>query len=343
MATTFTIGFSSHRPETLPLAERVMAEHDHIVIEEPPTPEFSRMLAGTLPVDDYVMTADYEFPAFAAAACRMLQRLKNDGKRIHPCEPFMTHLIRIHDLFTEGRRPEQLMTDNMLWPVYQAEREATGRLLAFYTDAAAGDFDPMVESACAFAAADAARFALRDRLRAHAMVSLLKSRPGNVYVEAGYLHLRLLRELRRLLSTATTIRPVYLLREVYEAAGQRSHLYNPGDLLTLAFIFDRPPSIARQRLLAARSLIYNHLVPMEEMAATGDAFPDAREDIRVIQVVGQLSFDDCRRLHARFRNVDTMAARGGWWIFRCRRDSDRRHQGSPVGSKKTLACGHVVR
>jgi hypothetical protein len=53
MAMTLTIGFSSHRPETLPLAERVMAEHDHIVIEEPPTPEFSRMLAGTLPVDDY--------------------------------------------------------------------------------------------------------------------------------------------------------------------------------------------------------------------------------------------------------------------------------------------------
>ena len=71
MAMTLTIGFSSHRPETLPLEERIMAEHDHIVIEEPPTPEFRRMLAGTLPVDDYILTADYEFPAFAAAACRM--------------------------------------------------------------------------------------------------------------------------------------------------------------------------------------------------------------------------------------------------------------------------------
>ena len=73
MAMKLAIGFSCHRPETLPLAERVMAEHDHIVIEEPPTPEFSRMLAGTLSVDDYLLTADYEFPAFAAVACRMPQ------------------------------------------------------------------------------------------------------------------------------------------------------------------------------------------------------------------------------------------------------------------------------
>ena len=49
MAMTLTIGFSSHRPETLPLAQNVMATHDHIVIEEPPTPEFRRMLAGRLP------------------------------------------------------------------------------------------------------------------------------------------------------------------------------------------------------------------------------------------------------------------------------------------------------
>jgi len=309
MAMTLTIGFSSHRPETLPLAESVMAAHDHIVIEEPPTPEFSRMLAGALSVDDYLLTADYEFPAFAAASCRMLQRLKDDGRRIYPCEPFMTHMIQIHEHFGEGHPPSELAHDEHLWPVYRAEREATRRLLSFYNAAAAGGFSPMVAAACAFAAADAARFALRDRLRAGSIARLLAGREGRVYVEAGYLHLRLLRELRRLLPPATPIRPLYLLRKVYRAAGERSHLYNPGDLLTLALIFDRRPALARQRLLAARSLTYNQLVSMEEAPPGGDTFPDAREDMRVIRMVNRLTWDDCRRLHAQFQGLNSLAAR----------------------------------
>lgn len=309
MAMTLTIGFSSHRPETLPLAERVMAEHDHIVIEEPPTPEFSRMLAGTLPVDDYLLTADYEFPAFAAAACRMLQRLKNDGKQIHPCEPFMTRLIRIHALFGDGRRPSELTQDKQLWPVYRAERNATRRLLTFYSAAADGDFDRMVEAACAFAAADAARFVLRDRLRAQSVARLVADRGGRVYVEAGYLHLRLVRELRRQLPPTTPIRPFYLLGDLYRAAGHRSHLYNPGDLLTLMLIFDRPPAIERQHLLAARSLIYNQLSVKEEMTANDDGYPDARDDLSVIQYVNRLSVDDCRELYGRIAGMATVAAR----------------------------------
>ena len=309
MAMTLTIGFSSHRPETLPLAESVMAAHDHIVIEEPPTPEFNRMLAGALSVDDYLLTADYEFPAFAAASCRMLQRLKDDGRRIYPCEPFMTHLIQIHEHFGEGRPPSELAHDEHLWPVYRAEREATRRLLSFYNAAAAGGFSPMVAAACAFAAADAARFALRDRLRAGSIARLLAGREGRVYVEAGYLHLRLLRELRRQLSPTPPIRPLYLLRDIYREAGQGCHLYNPGDLLTLALIFDRPPLISQQHLLAARSLVYNQLAVKEEMSPDEDRYPDAHDDLSVIQYVSRLSFDDCRHLYGRIAGMEPHTAR----------------------------------
>jgi hypothetical protein len=276
-----------------------MAAHAHIVIEEPPTPEFRRMLQGTLSVDDYLTTAEYEYPAFAAASCRLLRRLHQDGKRIHPCEPYMGDLIRIHDHFADGGRPSELRANARLWPVYQSEREATGRLLAFYNAAAAGEFDGMVTAACSFAVADAARFTLRDRLRARSLARLMTGRERKVYVEAGYLHLRLLRELRRQLPAGTPIKPLYLLREVYRAAGQRSHLYNPGDLLTLALIFDRPPAMPRQRLLAARSLIYNQLVGKEEVLQGEDSYPDARADMAVIQLVSRLGFNDCRRLYAR--------------------------------------------
>jgi len=298
-----TLGFSSHRPETLPLAERLMTRHDVIVVEEPKSLEFDHMLTGKMPIQDYLLTADFEYPLFAAASCGMLQRMQTAGKRIFACEPFMEGLIRIHDRLSSGERPEALTTDKSLWAIYLAEREATGRLLAFYQDAANRDFDAMVQSACFFAAADAERFVLRDRLRAKAIARLLADRKGSIYIEGGYLHLRLLRELRRRLPSAAAIRPLYLLQAVFKAAGEKAHLFNPGDLLTLALIFGRPPARERQHLLAARSLVYNQLVSMDEKPITEGGFPDAREDIEVIRAVNRMSLDTCRRRYAQFQEI----------------------------------------
>jgi len=309
MAKPHTLAFSAHRLETLPLAEDLMGPHDHIVIEEPPAPDFRRMLSGETAVADYLLLADYEYPAFADAACRMLRRLHQAGRQIHPCEPFMAHLIRIHAYFSDGGRPEALRANRDLWPVYQAEREATGRLLAFYRASAAGDFDRMVRAADDFAAADAARFILRDQLRSRAIARLIEQNQGRFYIEAGYLHLRLLRDLRRLRPAAGAIRPVYLLHQVYRAAGHRSHLYGPGDILTLALIFARPMRPDRRHLLAARSLVYNQLAVKEEMRPGRDAYPDAHDDRAVIQYVNQLSYEDCRRCHGRIAGMDPMAAR----------------------------------
>jgi hypothetical protein len=309
MVPPLTLAFSSHRIETLPRAEAVMASHAHIVIEEPPTPEVRRMLAGTLSLEGYLQVADYDHPVFAAAACRLLRRLHRAGKRIHPCEPFMDRLIRIHAHFTDGGRPAALESNYRLWPVYQAEREATGRLLAFYRAVAAGDFNRMVHAACSFAAADASRFLLRDQLRAVAIARLMEDIKGSVYIEAGYMHLRLLRELRRLLPREATIRPVYLLREVYRTAGLPSHFYGPGDVLTLALIFGRKMEKKRQHLLAARSLVYNQLIVKEEVSPGREAYPDARDDLMVIQYVNQLDYGDCRRLYGRIAGLESQAAR----------------------------------
>jgi hypothetical protein len=148
---------------------------------------------------------------------------------------------------------------------------------------------------------------------------LVADRGGRVYVEAGYLHLRLVRELRRQLSPTTSIRPLYLLGDLYRAAGHHSHLYNPGDLLTLMLIFNRPPAIERQHLLAARSLVYNQLSVKEEMAPDDDGYPDARDDLSLIQYVNRLSVDDCRQLYGRIAGMAPYAARqaaGGFPIGR---------------------------
>ena len=123
------------------------------------------------------------------------------------------------------------------------------------------------------------------------------------------MHLRLLRALRRRLPDLTVIRPRFLLREVYRAAGQQSHLYAPGDRLTLALIFGRPPAPDLQQLLAARSLIYNRLIVKEEATPGDDPFPDAAEEIRVIARVDRLTLAECRRLYDRLRGLQPLAAR----------------------------------
>ena len=309
MTMILALAFSSHRLETLPLAERLMHAHDLVLIEEPPSPDFGRMLSRELQVDEYLLAADYEYPTFAEASCHMLQRLQAKGRRILPSEPFTERLIDIHAHFAAGGRPAALASDERLWPVYQAERKATGRLLALYGAAAARRFDRMVEAACAFAAADAARFILRDQLRAASIARLIDGLDGKVYVEAGYLHLGLLRELRRLFPASAVIRPVFLLREVYRGAGYKTHLFGPGDLLTLAFIFDRSLNETQQHLLAARSLVYNQLIVKEEMRPGREAFPDARDDLAVIRYVNRLSYRDCRRLCGRIVDLDPQAAR----------------------------------
>ena len=309
MPLSLTLAFSSHRPEVLPLAADLMARHDQIVVEEPPTPEFEQMLAGAIALDDYLLSVDFEYPDFVRASARVLQGLHARGRRIWACEPFTARLIRIHEHLADGGRPADFESDARLGPVYAAERRATGRLLTFYDAAAGDDFDQLLAAVCAFAEADAARFVLRDQLRAQAMAQRLAGCRERIYVEAGYMHLRLVRELRRQLPSEAIIRPRYLLREVYRNNGHRGHYYAPGDHLTLAFIFGRPPTPEQQHCLAARSLIYTQLIMKEEILPDTDAFPDAREEMRVIALVDRLSREACHRLHIKFKGLKSLAAR----------------------------------
>ncbi len=309
MSLNLTLAFSSHRPEILPLAEKIMVRHDQIVVEEPPTPEFDRMLGGTLTLDDYLLSVDFEYPDFVRSSARLLQRLARRKIAIWACEPYTARLIEIHDHLADGGRPSDFSSNDRLGPVYAAERDATGRLLAFYNAAAGDDFIHLLNAVCAFAAADAARFLLRDRLRASAIARRLADFQGRVYVEAGYLHLRLLRALRQRLPGGAVIRPRFLLQDVYRTAVRRAHYWGPGDRLTLAFIFNRPPAAERQHLLAARSLIYNRLIIKDETAPGDDPFPDAAEEIRVIDRVDRLTLADCRRLYKRLRGLKPLAAR----------------------------------
>ncbi|MBW1990770.1 MAG: hypothetical protein JRI59_01300 [Deltaproteobacteria bacterium] len=260
-----TIGFSSHRLEVLPEARRVMENHDAIVLEEAPEPDFPRVLAGEMGIEEYLADKDLEFPRYSRAQLHLLRDLVREGKRIFQSEPYLERLIRIHELLARGLTRPEVESRPGLKVVYEAEARASAALLAFYTRAHSAPFPRVVAAVRDFAQADAARFRLRDELRARDLLPFLRNFP-RLYVEAGYIHLFLLKKLRQLLAGRAGLRPVFLLAAPSRQALGRPRPLGPGDLLTLFYIFGLKVKKEKEDLLAARSLIYIKLLGKEELA-----------------------------------------------------------------------------
>ena len=146
-----TIGFSSHRAEALPLARREMEQHQIIILEEPSSPHFSSMLNGSLPINDYLMEIDSGFPKFERLMCGVLRELHRKNHRIIQVEPYLEILLKIHDLFAEGKTPEDILKEPGLKEVYEAEKRATGALIIFYSRSMEARFDQVVKSVKGFA------------------------------------------------------------------------------------------------------------------------------------------------------------------------------------------------
>ena len=80
--------------------------------------------------------------------------------------------------------------------------------------------------------------------------------------------------------------------------------------MTLLYIFH--PEITateRETLLAARALIYSKIVTKEELDADMTAYPHLRDELICIKATRGLSVNDCRRLFAQIRGVNTFDAR----------------------------------
>lgn len=303
-----TLGLSLHRPEMIPLIFDRMECHEAIILEEPPDTGFERMLAGRLAVDEYLMQLDVEYPAFSRNMCYLLRELRARGKQIFQVEPFLEILWGVHELFAEGHHPAKLKKNSIQYPVYLVERNATRALLDYYQTVMAGSFDDTIGAIIRFARMDAARFNLRDSLRAQALKSLI-GKFTSTYVEAGMMHYPLYRLLGQQVSPSLQVRPLFLVNRALKKIGKAGHLYGPGDLLTLLYIFH--PKIAastRQQLLAARSLIYTKIIAKEEKLDSQNTFPHLRDELDCIRTVQRLSLNDCRRLFPLVRRAKTSDA-----------------------------------
>jgi hypothetical protein len=304
-----TIGFTLHRPEMVPLLTGHMRIHDALFLEEPPTAEFDRMLSGSISLDEYVMTLDSEYPQFTKLMCSALREFKSSGKEIFQVEPYLENLVALHDFFADGGRPDELNKNTLMYLVYLVEKKSTGTLLQYYQTATSRSFDMIVDAVKRFARTDAERFRFRDALRAQALSALIEKFRSS-FVEAGMMHYPLKRLMARQAPQSLRIKSVFPANEVLQNLGQKGHLYGPGDQLTLLYIFHPEITAAeRETLLAARALIYSKIVIKEELNTDMAAYPHLRDELICIKVTRRLSVNDCRRLFARIRGVNTFEAR----------------------------------
>jgi hypothetical protein len=300
---------SVHRPEMVPFLARTMRQHAAIFLEEPPHPDFESMLKGTVSLDAYLQELDVEYPAFSKSMCLLLQELAAEGKTIVQVEPFIEILLDIHNFFAEGHAPEELDKNSIHYPVYLAEKNATGALLAFYQTALSGTFEDTIEAVKHFARLDAARFRLRDSLRAQALAPLVENQ-ASAFIEAGVIHLQLWGLLRKKLFRPERLKLISLSDTALQSIGQKGHIYGPGDQLTLLFIFHpRHSDPERETILAARSLIYSKLIGKDEQNEDLTSLPHTIDERTCIEVVRRLSLNDCRILYSLIRRVSTVQSK----------------------------------
>lgn len=309
MASRATLVLSNHRPETIPAAQRRMTRHDAVILEEPPDPQFLPMLTGQVPIDSYLETQDLEYPEFSRLMAEVLRERHRAGTRLYQTEPFIDHLLAIHERFANGDGPSDLPTGTAMHRVYLTEREATAALIDFYHVSTRGTFAAIIEAVKRFARSDAQRFALRDRMRAAAMVDVISAH-DHTYIEAGQIHFPLWHELKRLLPAGYPLRVHFLMADAVRSMGYRGHLYGPGDLLTLHYRFHPHRRFQEEDILAARALVYSKLIAKDEMIDADEPYPHTRDELEVGAVTAQLSLADCHHLYPPIHRASTTTARG---------------------------------
>jgi hypothetical protein len=290
-----TIAFSTHRLEVLGKAEKLMAEHDTIALEEPPHPLFESMLRGEVAVEDYINETEYEFPRFAKASCELYRRIYSQGKLLVQVDPYMEYLAWIHDFFAGGGASDDIDPLSPIYRIYQLEKKATAALLRFYQMSLLGSFEDVVQAVKAFAKADAERISFRDEMRAR-ILAVEANNTEKLYVEAGYIHLALPRHLRKLVRPARQMRIIFLLRRETEQRIKLKQVLGPGDLLTLLFMFHPNWNEPLADLLAARSLIFVKLLNKDELEPQEESYPHLEDEVTAYLLTKHLTWDDCRQL-----------------------------------------------
>jgi hypothetical protein len=146
-------------------------------------------------------------------------------------------------------------------------------------------------------------------MRAEQIAALMEDHP-RLCIEAGQIHLPLGRFLHRALPPDVEIKTVFLMRAITARLGKKGHLFPPGDLLTLGYMFHpQQEDSPRHRLLAARALIYAKVAAKDEAVPDSGAYSRTLDDLRSIDLVNRLQIADCRTLFENVRRTGSALAR----------------------------------
>ncbi|MEW6181700.1 MAG: hypothetical protein AB1500_00790 [Bacillota bacterium] len=287
-----TIALGPHRAEMLCLMEKHMRRCRVVILEEPAHPGFHDMLRKETGIRRYLAGGGFGFPRFVLRACRLHQRLYSDhGISFFQIDPYMTAAKNL----MEGNPPRS----DLEYKVWTSEHICSNALLRYYEAASTGDFNAMVEATTTFAQADARRIFFRETLRSRAIAGIVRDTEGDVYIEAGYIHLILQPLLKKQIPAPEKPRVLFLLREPIGALSNlawRQHL-SPGDVLTLRRIFGRAESPA-DTLLAARSLVFVSLLSKEEkLPSPADPYPHLLEELYLCRWVRKMTYEDCAEFY----------------------------------------------
>lgn len=308
MTSSYTIGFSTHRLESLPFAQEAMQGHEAIVLEEPPSPTLAQVLRREATLEDYLWELEAEFPEFGSRQVEILREFWEAGRIILQVEPYLERLVAIHELFAQDTPPADVLARPELRQVYQMERDTSTALLGFYQLSLQAPFGQVVESVKNFARRDAARFRLRDSMRAEALAALAGSF-STIYVEAGPMHLALPGELHRRLNGNGKVKSQFLMEEVARRQSSRPRVFGPGDDLTFCHLFHRPLPPEQESLLAARSLIYIKLLSKDEIPASTSPTPHLDEELYLSELMRRFSYADCELLYPELKRATPPQAR----------------------------------
>ncbi|MEN2974676.1 MAG: hypothetical protein ABDH32_03745 [Candidatus Caldarchaeales archaeon] len=280
--------FLAHRVEFLKLLEEEIKGYHTLVLEEPDDENLKNFLNGYISLEEYVKLSNTGFPLYAVHQALLMKKLHSKGVEIIQIEPYLTIMEKIYQSIETGKFEEYILDPNVK-RVLEIEKEVVRALIEYQEEFMKGEFNGLVNKVIEFSKKDARRFKLRDLMRAEAVAaSRLDDR---VVVEAGYMHILLPVYLEE---KGVRVSTINLVEKACKILNSR-YLENPGDILTKAYITERELG-DEERLKAAQSIIYQLLISRDEKEPTSEVlFPHLIEELKIIDEVDEMSYEECRR------------------------------------------------
>jgi len=127
------------------------------------------------------------------------------------------------------------------------------------------------------------------------LINAISSGFGIGASSAGYIHFPLANYLKA--------KRIFILEKPTKKLLSAKHALSPSDILTLRLMRIKKPG-EKERLLAARSLIYVALLSKNEMLPSKkNPFPHLSEEARIIKFLRNLNYEECRKYFNMFRFV----------------------------------------